>query len=92
MAFRWSVQNESAMGRLTARMSAQAIDERQGSTELRFAGLVLVWSRLAVFLVAVLAVALFGVAAGNEANFDVPGLTHPLGGVLSPLARWDISW
>src|SRR4051812_16766094 len=92
IVLRLSVQNESAMGRLTASMSAQAIDERRGSTELRFAGLVLVWSRAAVFLVAVLAVAVLGVAGGNEANFDVPGLTHPLGGALSPLARWDSTW
>src|SRR3954466_1020850 len=92
MTLRLSVQNESAMGRLTARMSAQAIEGRGRSTELRYAGLVLVWSRAAVFLVAVLAVAVFGVAGGNEANFDVPGLTHPLGGVLSPLARWDSTW
>src|SRR3954463_1043361 len=84
MTLRWSVQNESAMGRLTARMSAQAIEGRGHSTELRYAGLVFLWSRLGVFLVAVLAVAVFGVAGGNEANFDVHGLTHPLGGVLSP--------
>src|SRR3954447_9852095 len=89
---RLSVQNESAMGRLTARMSAQAIEGRGRSTKLRYAGLVFLWSRVAVFLVAVLAVAVLGVAGGNEANFDVPGLTHPLGGALSPLARWDSTW
>jgi hypothetical protein len=92
MTLRLSVQNESAMGRLTARMSAQAIGGRGRSTELRYAGLVFLWSRAAVFLVAVLAVAVLGVAGGNEANFDVPGLTHPLGGALSPLARWDSTW
>src|SRR3954464_8880796 len=92
MTLRLSVQNESAMGRLTARMSAQAIEGRGRSTELRYAGLVFLWSRAAVFLVAVLAVAVLGVAGGNEANFDVPGLTHPLGGALSPLARWDSTW
>src|SRR3954468_1318328 len=92
MTLRLSVQNESAMGRLTARMSAQAIEGRGRSTELRYAGLVFLWSRAAVFLVAVLAVAVLGVAGGNEANFDVPGLTHPLGGALAPLARWDSTW
>jgi hypothetical protein len=37
-----------------------------------------------------------GTAAYNQAKFDVPSLTHPLGGVgdtlLSPLARWDAVW
>jgi uncharacterized protein (TIGR03382 family) len=49
-----------------------------------------------VFVVAVLAVAIFGVDAGNERNFDVPALTHPFGATLdsvfSPLARWDTTW
>jgi hypothetical protein len=63
---------------------------------LRSAGLALLGSRALVFLVAVLAVAIFGVDAGNERSFDVPALTHPFGGVLdsltSPLARWDTTW
>jgi hypothetical protein len=37
-----------------------------------------------------------GLAARNAAKFDVPALTHPLGGfgdtLLSPLARWDAVW
>lgn len=56
------------------------------------------WSRLGV-----LAVALFaslsttgGMSAANARRFDVPALTHPLGGLgdllLSPLARWDSVW
>ena len=43
-------------------------------------------------MVALVVVALLGVDGGNEANFDVPGLTHPLGGVLAPFARWDSTW
>ncbi|MEA2441287.1 MAG: hypothetical protein QOH76_2711 [Thermoleophilaceae bacterium] len=63
---------------------------------LRVAGLTLVWSRLLVFAVAVVAVAIFGVHAGNEASFDQPALTHPFGSLgdflFSPLARWDSAW
>ena len=37
-----------------------------------------------------------GVAAHNAARYDVPALTHPLGGLgdllLAPLARWDAVW
>src|SRR5205085_9269424 len=37
-----------------------------------------------------------GTAAYDQAKFDVPSLTHPLGGLgnmlLSPLARWDAVW
>jgi hypothetical protein len=55
-----------------------------------------VWSRLLVFAIAVGAVAIAGVDAGNERNFDQPALTHPFTGVLdsllSPLARWDSTW
>jgi hypothetical protein len=45
-----------------------------------------------VFVVALLAVAIFGVHAGNERSFDVPELTHPLGGAFASLARWDSTW
>jgi Mannosyltransferase (PIG-V) len=56
------------------------------------------WSRLGIFLVALFATLSTpgGVSAANAARFDVPSLTHPLGGVgdilLSPLARWDSVW
>ena len=43
-------------------------------------------------VVALVAVALFGVHSGNEGNFDVPSLTHPLGGAFASLARWDSTW
>ena len=60
------------------------------------ASLAFAWSRLLVLVVALVAVAVFGVDAGNERNFDQPALTHPFGGfpdsALSPLARWDSVW
>jgi hypothetical protein len=63
---------------------------------LRAAGRAFLWSRLLVFAIAVVAVAVFGVHARNAAAFDVPVLTHPFGGLgdalLSPLARWDSVW
>jgi hypothetical protein len=54
-------------------------------------------SRAAVACVAVFAALAFGPAQGglskqNAAKFDEPALTHPLGGALSPLARWDAVW
>jgi len=50
-------------------------------------------SRGLVLWVAIVAAALLGPdSSGNAAVYDVPFLTHPLGGaadaVLSPLARW----
>jgi hypothetical protein len=63
---------------------------------LRAAGTTLLWTRLGVAVVAIVAAAVFGVHAGNAASFDDPALTHPLGGaadfLLSPLARWDSVW
>jgi hypothetical protein len=59
---------------------------------------VFVWSRLGVWLVALFSTlaAAGGVSAANERRFDLPALTHPLGGLgdllLSPLARWDAVW
>jgi mannosyltransferase PIG-V len=65
------------------------------------------WRTALVTRVAVLAVAFFaalslggpgseGLGERNAAKFDVPALTHPLGGfgdlTLSPLARWDAVW
>src|SRR3954469_3876654 len=88
------------MGRSSAGMGVQAIARRRlgpARTEaLRSAVLTVVSTRLLVLVVAVAAVAIFGVHAGNEASFDRPGLTHPFGGLadtlLSPLARWDSAW
>jgi Mannosyltransferase (PIG-V) len=63
---------------------------------LRAAFLTALWTRVLVLVVAVAAVAIFGVHAGNELSFDRPGLTHPFSGfadtLLSPLARWDSAW
>jgi hypothetical protein len=73
-------------------MATQAIARRRGSAALRSAGFAFVISRLLVLAVAAIVVAIAGVDSGNERNFDSPGLTHPLGGVLSPLARWDSVW
>src|SRR5689334_6498172 len=81
-------------------MSVQAIARRRldpaRAEALRVAILTVAWSRLLVFAVALVAVALFGVDSGNAANFDEPALTHPFGGVpdslFSPLARWDSTW
>jgi hypothetical protein len=47
---------------------------------------------VAVFAAIALGPAQGGLAARNAAHFDAPALTHPLGGALSPLARWDSVW
>jgi hypothetical protein len=81
-------------------MSVQAIARRRldpaRAEALRAAGSAFAWSRLLVFAIAVGAVAIVGVAGGNEGNFDQPALTHPFSGLLdsllSPLARWDSVW
>src|SRR3954464_4061035 len=88
------------MGRSSAGMGVQAIARRRlgpaRAEALRSAVLTVVSTRLLVLVVAVAAVAILGVHAGNEASFDTPGLTHPFGGLadtlLSPLARWDSAW
>src|SRR6478672_6618881 len=88
------------MGRSIPSMGVQAIARRRldpaRAEALRTAALTVVWTRLLVLAVAVAAVALFGVHAGNEASFDRPALTHPFTGLadtlLSPLARWDSAW
>src|SRR4051812_37277288 len=80
------------MSRLTAGMSAQAIERRQRSAAVRGGAFAFVWSRALVAVVALLAVAIAGVHAGNERNFDNASLTHPLGGALAPFARWDSVW
>src|SRR3954471_5162545 len=81
-----SAQNESAMGRSTTAMGGtQAISRRRIDGALRSAGATFVWTRLLVFVVALLAVAAFGVDASNESLFDAPGLTHPfLDSLFSP--------
>jgi hypothetical protein len=77
-------------------MTTQAISRRRSSDALRSAGFAFLASRLIVAVVALVAVALWGADGGNEGKFDVPGLTHPFGGLadslLSPLARWDSTW
>src|SRR4051794_8892235 len=88
------------MGRSSAGMGVQAIARRRlgpaRAEALRSAVLTVVSTRLLVLLVAVAAVAIFGVHAGDEASFDRPRLTHPFGGLadtrLSPPARWDTAW
>src|SRR4051812_15504809 len=94
IAPRWSSQNEAAMGRSTTAMGAtQAISRQRFDGALRSSGLTFVWTRALVFVVALVAVAAFGVDARNEGLFDSLGLTHPfLDSVLSPLARWDSVW
>src|SRR3954471_8709898 len=81
MVLRSSAQNEAAMGRSSAGMGVQAIARRRlgpaRAEALRSALLTVFWTRLLVLVVAVAAVAIFGVHAGNEASFDRPGLTHP---------------
>jgi Mannosyltransferase (PIG-V) len=88
------------MGRSIPGMGVQAIARRRldpaRAEALRVAAFAVAWSRLLVLVVALVAVAVFGVDTGNERNFDQPALTHPFGGfpdaVLSPLARWDSTW
>src|SRR2546423_6140923 len=88
------------MGRSNAGMGVQAIARRRldpaRAEAVRSAAFTLVTSRLLVFAIAVSVVAVAGVDAGNEANFDQPALTHPFSGLpdslLSPLARWDSAW
>jgi hypothetical protein len=73
--------------------ATQAISQQRVPAALRSAGLAFAWSRLLVFVVALVAVAVFGVDARNQAAFDDPALTHPfLDSLLSPLARWDSVW
>ncbi len=62
---------------------------------LRSAGSALLWTRVVVWVIAVVAAAVAGTDPGNAFNFDQPALTHPGGigdALLSPLARWDAVW
>jgi hypothetical protein len=73
--------------------ATQAISRRRFGAALRSAGLTFLWTRVLVLVVALVAVALFGVDERNEFLFDSPALTHPvLDSLLSPLARWDSVW
>jgi hypothetical protein len=73
--------------------ATQAISGRRLPVALRSAGVAFACSRLLVLVVALVAVAVFGVDARNQAAFDDPALTHPfLDSLLSPLARWDSVW
>jgi Mannosyltransferase (PIG-V) len=95
------------MGRSTAGMGPEGIARRRLSDAaralggerleaLRAAGLTLVWTRLAVAVIAIATAAIAGTHAGNALSFDAPALTHPFGGAVnalfSPLARWDAVW
>jgi hypothetical protein len=81
-------------------MGMQAIARRRldpvRAEAARAAAFTLVWSRLLVFAIAVGVVAVVGVDAGNQGNFDQPALAHPFSGLpdslSSPLARWDSVW
>ena len=84
---------QQAIGGRAARAWAALGLERQ--TALGAALRTLLWSRLLVLGVAVLASV--GVEESlNRRRFDAPGLTHPFDGVaellLSPLAHWDAVW
>jgi hypothetical protein len=60
---------------------------------VRSAGFAFLTSRVLVGVVALVAVAVFGVDARGGYLFDSPALTHPfLDSLLSPLARWDSVW
>jgi hypothetical protein len=82
---------------LTAALLARA----RASEALRSALRIGAVSRAGILLVAIYAALTLGPGDGglgerNQARFDSPALTHPLGGggdvLLSPLARWDSVW
>jgi hypothetical protein len=78
-------------------MAHEAISRRPGGVRLRGVRWAFLVSRGLVLGVAVGAAALFDPDSSRNADlYDVPFLTHPLGGVgdalLSPLARWDSVW
>jgi hypothetical protein len=69
----------------------------QASEALRAAWAPFWITRAGVALVAVFAAIALGPSQGglarqHELQFDSPVLTHPLGGALAPLARWDAVW
>src|SRR5919198_5900783 len=84
------------------RPAAGALVALRRSEALRVGWRVFWSTRLAVFLVAFFAALSLGppgrggVGELNEAKFDAPALTAPIGGfghlALSPLARWDAVW
>jgi hypothetical protein len=77
---------------------ARALPRRLRASEALRAAWAPFWiSRAAVACVAVFAAIVLGPSQGGVAQrqalqFDEPALTHPLGGALSPLARWDSVW
>jgi hypothetical protein len=78
-------------------MAHEAISPRAGRVRLGGVRSAFLLTRELVLAVAVVTAALFGPdSSGNAGVYDVPFLTHPLGGVgdalLSPLARWDSVW
>ena len=81
------------------RLSRAAVAAAASSESLRTAWRAFLWSRLAIFVVAVYAGLVLGsggLPQRNAERFDAPALTQPLGGfgdaLLSPLARWDAVW
>src|SRR4051812_28795243 len=83
------------------RASIRRLSRLRESEALRAALRVFTLSRALVLVVAIFAALNFGPAGGglsgrNAATFDVPALTHSLGGagdvLLAPLARWDAPW
>jgi hypothetical protein len=96
MVLRFSSQNEEAMTSMGREAIAQRFLSSDLAASVRAAGPVFLWTRLAVFVVALVAVGVFGVHGGNAASFDDAALTHPFGslgdGLFSPLSRWDSVW
>ncbi|MFN2617729.1 MAG: mannosyltransferase family protein [Thermoleophilaceae bacterium] len=84
------------------RVAARLVSGVRASDALRSAAVSFLLTRTAVLCVAIFAAVSMspgregGIGAHNAARYDVPALTHPLGGVgdelLSPLARWDAVW
>src|SRR3954470_10904987 len=92
----------SRLAPLRAGLVARSLAAMRASEALRAAWRVFVLTRVAILAVAFFAALSLGPAGQgglgerNAAKFDVPALTHPLGGfgdlALSPLARWDAVW
>src|SRR5215208_6999135 len=82
------------MGReAIARPRLEAALGEDRAAALRDALVVLVATRVAVWLVAVVAAAVASPDGGASAlAFDRPELTHPLGDAFTALARWDSVW
>src|SRR4051794_38296204 len=96
-SLRCSATNDVAMLKSTPGMAHQANQRALFGEALRAAWAPFWITRVAIAVVAVVATLAFGPAHGgipkeHERHYDEPALTHPLGGALSPLARWDAVW